>query len=720
KIAPSPFHKGEQELQALYDVRERIEDMGQRVIRDYMPLEHREFYEQLPYVFAGSIDDSGRPWASLLFGQPGFIQSADKYSLNINFSRINGDPLNSNISKGSAIGILGLQFEARRRNRLSASVESSGNEVLNLDVVQSFGNCPQYIQARQIEARQIEPDDKEVPEESHRKSSFKKLSTRAKQIIGKADSFYIATYHAGEKDTPSNGADVSHRGGKPGFVRVDNDSSITFPDFTGNFHFNTLGNILLNPLAGLLFIDFDTGDLLYLTCHAEIIHESEEKRAFESAERLVHFELDEGILIERALPFKWGSVKYSPSLDGTGSWDEVAETLAVRRSTNIYRNYKVVRIDQESDEIRSFYLQPDKLENGNAGEMQAESIQCHRAGQFLPIEIKLPGHDASIKRTYTISNAPNGEFFRLSIKREPATSAEHPPGLSSNYFHDHVKEGSKICALSPRGQFVLEQNSTRPVVLLSAGVGITPMVSMLEALAQQNMTCGGERRVWFIHGARNSQSHAFNEHIKTLIGAWPEATEHNAYSAPLKTDRLGSDYHSHGRVNADLLKLLLPADDQDGSCGFDSDYDFYFCGPPAFMTSIYDGLKQQNVADNRIHYEFFGPGASLLKSPSGERKRSAVGLDVQNPLSVHFAKSDIQVVWELSSGTLLDLAEQQGLTPPYSCRSGVCGTCATKLIEGDVSYADPPLAEIQDGYALICCAYPGKLSKKNSKLKIEL
>ena len=719
QLQPSPFHQGEQELQTLYGVRERIEEMGQRVIRDYMPEQHRDFYEQLPYIFIGSIDASGRPWASVLCGQPGFIQSPTEQSLRLTGSRINGDPLNSNLASGSAIGILGLQFEARRRNRLSAKVESSDDKVINLDVVQAFGNCPQYIQAREVEPREIEPPKNALTYEVHRKSGFKSLSVRAKEIIQKADNFYIATHHADADDTASNGADVSHRGGKPGFVRVDDDSSITFPDFSGNYHFNTLGNILLKPLAGLLFIDFDNGDLLYLTCRAEIIHDSEEKRAFEGAERLVRFEIDEAILIEKAVPLKWKFIDYSPSLDRTGSWEEVAETLAARRSTNVYRNYQVVRIEQESDEIRSFYLEPEGLEPGRnePGGLNPERnvpIHCHRAGQFLPIEIQMPGHDMSIKRTYTISNAPNGEYYRLSIKREPAVSEEYPPGLSSNYFHDHIKAGSQISALAPRGQFVLEEHSTRPVVLLSAGVGITPMVSMLEELKKESSTCGSQRKVWFIHGASNGKSHAFSDHVNKLTSDWPDATAHFAYSAPLQKDIQGTHYDSKGRVSIGLIESILPLD------GGNSEYDFYFCGPPAFMESIYDGLKKINVSDHRIHYEFFGPGASLLQNEPGEHKGLISDLANQGSVKVNFEKSGKEVDWEPSLGTLLDLAEKEGLTPPYSCRSGVCGTCATQIIEGDVSYVDPPLAEIEEGYALICCSYPGEKSTESRELRLDL
>ena len=696
QLRPSPFHEGERELQTFYGVRDQLEKMGQSFIRDYLPEQHREFYQQLPYIFVGSVDKSGRPWASVLMGRQGFIQSPDEHSLSFKSPRIDGDPLINNLTPGSSIGLLGLQFETRRRNRVAATVVSADRRSINLNVVQSFGNCPQYIQAREPE---FLPEIDNIGAEKT-KTSFKTLSSRAKAIIQNADNFYIATHHSQDKNEPSHGADVSHRGGRPGFVRVDNDQELTFPDYSGNFHFNTMGNILLNPLAGLLFMDFDTGDLLYLTCKAEIIPDNDEKRAFEGAERLVKFQLDEGILVEKAMPMKWHFVDYSPSLERTGTWEEVAETLAARKSTNVYRNYNVTKVIRESEVISSFYLEPDGDEH----------IHCHKAGQFLPIELNLPGNTVSIKRTYTISNAPNGQYYRLSIKREAASNPEVPPGLSSNYIHDHIQEGSKICGLTPRGQFILEESSIRPVVLLSAGVGITPMISMLEEIANEDATCGGHRKVWFVHGAISSKEHAFNDHVRQITADWQSASVHIAYSNPADTDVLGRDYDSQGRISVDLLKSLLPFDD----------YDFYFCGPAAFMESIYKDLKKLNVPDHRIHYEFFGPGASLLKNEPGENPGLVGDLENQEAVTVRFEKSDKEVMWDPSQGTLLDLAEKQGLKPAYSCRSGVCATCSTRIIEGDVGYVDPPLAETEDGHALICCSYPGKKAAKGKILTLDL
>ena len=333
----SPFHPGEQQIQSQLGVREQVEHVGQRFIRDYLPGGHRQFYSQLPMVLMGSIDTSGRPWASVLVGHPGFLRSPDPHTLEIATRPIYGDPLNDNLARGSQVGLLGIDYSTRRRNRLNGVVALQKEGHLGISVSQAFGNCPQYIQARNFdflpaidqigEPRQLRP--------VHR------FDERAKEIITAADHFYIATYFSDDSGGAARGVDVSHRGGKPGFVRIDDDHTLTFPDFSGNHHFNTMGNILLNPLAGLLFIDFERGDLLYLTCSAEIIWDSEERRAFTGAERLVRFTLDEGILVENAIPIRWNFLEYSPSLDQTGSWDEVEAKLEELRSANVYHSYTV-------------------------------------------------------------------------------------------------------------------------------------------------------------------------------------------------------------------------------------------------------------------------------------------------------------------------------------------------------------------------------------------
>ena len=362
----SPFHRGEREIQSRLGVREQMENFGQRVIRDYIPDEHQQFYAQLPFLLLGSVDESGRPWASVLVGRPGFVHSPDPQTLEIEAPLIFGDPLGNNLATGTPVGILGIEYQTRRRNRMTGEVTSISEAGIAINISQTFGNCPQYIQARGFE---ILPDIDSIGE-ARPLQPLSSLDDRAREIIATSDNFYIATHFSEDRNDASHGADVSHRGGKPGFVRIEGDRGLTFPDFVGNYHFNTLGNIAVNPRAGLLFIDFESGDLLYLTGSAKIIWDSEDRRAFVGAERFVSFTLEEGVLIENALPIRWNFLEYSPSLEQTGSWEEVAETIAARNTGNAYRNYRVARVEPESEIITSFYLKPE----------DGERIPCHKAG----------------------------------------------------------------------------------------------------------------------------------------------------------------------------------------------------------------------------------------------------------------------------------------------------------------------------------------------------
>lgn len=678
--AVSPFHRGERDVQTRVGVRDSSEYLGQRMISNSLPREHKEFLSQLPFVLIGSVDAFGRPWASVLVGRPGFIDAPDANTITINARRVFGDPLEELLTEGADVGLLGIEYRSRRRNRVATKVAAVSDDVITLSVVQAFGNCPQYIQARDYELLA----GIDTIGEPLTKYELDGLDDRAKEIIASADNFYIASHYSEGASDKSHGADVSHRGGKPGFVQIEGDNTLIFPDFYGNNMFNTIGNINVNPRAGLLFIDFENGDLLYLTCAAEIIWDSEETRAFVGAERTVRLTVEQGLLVEKAVPIRWAFRDYSPSLASTGSWREVSEKMSTLTNGNEYRDYQVQRLERESDTITSFYLAP----------ADSERIPCHVAGQFLPIEIQPLDTKAPIRRTYTISSAPNGTTYRLSIKREPSAGEGFPAGVSSSYFHDLVEKGTVIRALSPRGKFVLDESSARPVVLISGGVGITPMISMLEQLASDDGSCGCARPVWFIHGAVNSEVHSFSEKVGKLADALPCLKTHIRYSKPTDKDVASRNHDSVGHIDRDLIKSLLPLDD----------YDFYLCGPSAFMESVYTDLKGSDVADERIHYEFFGPGASL---GTQLRNESLIGeLGDQQPVAVHFARSGIETTWDPSRGTLLDLAESEGLQPAYSCRSGVCQTCATQITEGDVGYLESPMADPGERTALICCAYP--------------
>jgi uncharacterized protein len=279
-----PFHPGERAMQARTGMRERMAEVGDRVIRDAMPEQHRLFFAELPFVVLGSIDAAGAPWASLIAGAPGFVRALDSRTLAIASRPGAGDPLGASLAAGAPIAVLGIQLETRRRNRANGRVASVGGGGFAIAVEQSFGNCPQYIHVRH--GARVTPPPSAAPR--HESAA---LSAEALALIGAADTFFIATAAAGE------GADVSHRGGPPGFVRVTREADgtvLTFPDYRGNFFFNTLGNLQLDPRAGLTFVDFSAGRVLMLTGRADVIFDGDEVASFPGAQRLVRLAVAAG------------------------------------------------------------------------------------------------------------------------------------------------------------------------------------------------------------------------------------------------------------------------------------------------------------------------------------------------------------------------------------------------------------------------------------------
>jgi predicted pyridoxine 5'-phosphate oxidase superfamily flavin-nucleotide-binding protein len=319
----SPFHAGEQRVQSLIGVREQVERMGRNMIREDMPDQHRALFEALPMLVVGSTDSAGRLWASFLAGEPGFVRSPTAKLLTVSAAPLQGDPLRENVRVGAALGLLGIQLETRRRNRANGRVIAQDERAFTVQVEQSFGNCKQYIQAR-------EPtfDPTLLGSAGAVAVEGARLSARAASLLTRTDTFFIATASAAAASGKAGeGVDVSHRGGRPGFVRVTegvHGSVLTVPDFTGNFIFNTLGNLQVNPRAGIVCADFESGDVLMITGSTQVIWEGEAVAAFPGAERLLSFELESGFFLEHSLPLRAASVEPSPYLADTGTWAEVA------------------------------------------------------------------------------------------------------------------------------------------------------------------------------------------------------------------------------------------------------------------------------------------------------------------------------------------------------------------------------------------------------------
>ena len=314
----SPWHEGERAMQARAGVRERMEVIGTRVIRDHMPDQHRDFFAQLPFLIVGGLDQASQPWASVLAAPPGFAHSPDPRHLRIDVLPADGDPLAQALRPGASIGLLGIEPHTRRRNRMNGTVERVDGGGFAVEVRQSFGNCPKYIQAR-------EPVFVNGERAAAMPRRVAHIDAAARRVIEAADTFFIASSHpAAGSAGVAQGVDVSHRGGRPGFARVAADGSLTVPDFVGNSFFNTLGNIAVNPRAGLLFVDFDSGDLLQLAVTAEVIWDGPELAAFEGAERLLRMRVVSVLHRPAALPLRWGDAALSPYLDATGHWPAAA------------------------------------------------------------------------------------------------------------------------------------------------------------------------------------------------------------------------------------------------------------------------------------------------------------------------------------------------------------------------------------------------------------
>jgi predicted pyridoxine 5'-phosphate oxidase superfamily flavin-nucleotide-binding protein len=305
----SPFHAGEQHLQSLTGVREVMETRGRQFIRDHMPDQHRDFFATLPVIVIGALDALGHPWATVMAGAPGFMHSPDPRVLHLRGSLLPDDPLASHWQAGMQLGMLGIQPHTRRRNRMNGLMTAVDGLGATVAVRQSFGNCPKYIQPREAIWTPVHGSDADA------KPAFQDegphLSLRAQAIIEQADTFFIASAspNAENQDIDrSEGVDVSHRGGLSGFVKLRDEAEgtvLTVPDYTGNSMFNTLGNILLNPKVGLLFMDFDSGALLWLQGVARVDLDSPEQAEHAGALRLLRIRITQGRLHARGWPLVW-------------------------------------------------------------------------------------------------------------------------------------------------------------------------------------------------------------------------------------------------------------------------------------------------------------------------------------------------------------------------------------------------------------------------------
>jgi len=670
----SPFHEGEIAAQARAGAAGKIDGFARKVVRPWMTAELRQFFEGLPLVYVGHVDAQGRPWASVLTGGAGFIASPDARTLTIDAQPAPGDPLAGGLVAGAPLGLVGIGPGNRRRNRVNGRIASAGPDGVTLAVDQAFGNCPQYIRPRAHETAAPARRDGPAAE------ALAGLDARARALIAGAESFLVASHSRGaDPAARTDGVDVSHRGGRPGFVRIEGDV-LSVPDFAGNLHFNTLGNLLLEPRAGLLFVDWRTGEALMLTGTVEIVWDGPEVAAFRGAERLWRFTVAAGLRLPAAVAPGWEEGEPSPNVALTGDWDEAAAIRAAEAKRHAWRPFRVARIVDESRVIRSFHLEP----------ADGDGLPPSKAGQHLTIRVPAGLGAAPLVRAYTLSSAPNDRACRISVKREDARG-DAPGGVVSGWLHAALKVGDVIEARAASGGFVIDAAERRPAVLIAAGVGVTPMIAMARHVALEGLRTRFTRALTVIHAARSVAERAFADDFRRLQA---ETGGRIRYVSVLARPEPGDAFDAAGRIDADLLRGVLALDD----------YDVFLCGPAGFMQAQYAALRSLGVRDARIFAEAFGPSALARQPDAGAAAAAPVGEAAE--AVVAFTVSGVEAAWSAGDPPLLALAERHGLAPAFGCRNGACGACAAPLTQGAVAYRTPPSAAIPGGMALICCAVP--------------
>jgi ferredoxin-NADP reductase/MOSC domain-containing protein YiiM/ferredoxin len=341
-----------------------------------------------------------------------------------------------------------------------------------------------------------------------------------------------------------------------------------------------------------------------------------------------------------------------------------------------FRRLTATAITQESESVISIRLD----------DPEGTALPAARPGQYLTVRVQPKEQERSLLRNYSLSGPPDAGYYRITVKREH-------DGVASGYLHTRLAVGDQLDIAAPRGTFILDCTHA-PVLLISAGIGATPVLAMLQALAEEH----SDREIWWLHSARNSREHSFAAEAKGLLDSMPNVHTHVYYSRPGPDDREGRDFVTMGRLNASLLGELEPPRDAEA----------YLCGPAPFMDEMGAALAASGVGASRIHTEPFGPAPGLTPGIAATPARTPhppSGPAADGP-TIEFARSNLAVPWGSDYSSLLEFAEACEVPVRWSCRTGVCHTCETTLIGGDLDYSPEPVEPPAGGSALICCSRP--------------
>ncbi|MCU7880565.1 MAG: 2Fe-2S iron-sulfur cluster binding domain-containing protein [Candidatus Thiodiazotropha sp. (ex Lucinoma aequizonata)] len=355
------------------------------------------------------------------------------------------------------------------------------------------------------------------------------------------------------------------------------------------------------------------------------------------------------------------------------------------------------------DGFREFSIQRREIEDGNRSicsfyltPVDGLPLPAFKPGQFLtfrlPIEDPATAKVKEIMRCYSLSNSPRPDYYRVSIKRvpPPANQPDVPPGRSSNYFHDRVREGMRLSVKAPSGHFHLMEQEQLPIVLVGGGICITPMLSIVNTL----LDSGSPHEIRLFYGVRNGSEHIMKGHLETLAKEYPNFHLHVCYSRPGEQDAEGADYQHRGHVDIKLLRLTLQL----------KRHQFYICGPRAMLESLVPALEVWGVATDDIYYEAFG--STTLPKHKKAKPQSGKPAVVQQAITVSFSKSGKSIAWNPEAESLLEFAEDNNIDVDSGCRAGGCGSCLTELASGEVDYNQDPDANVEVGHCLLCISKP--------------
>lgn len=539
-MSASPFHAGEIALQTRVGAAAQLEEIGRAFIRPFMPAQHRAFFETLPFMVLGTVDGDGAPWATLLEGAPRFAASPDPRTLRLAARPDMADPTRHGLHAGAPVGLLGIELPTRRRNRMNGRVGTLGPAFFTVDVEHSFGNCPQYIRQRTLDAVERTPGEVHV---------FEGLPSALFDVVRRADTFFVASYVDRPASEGGRQVDVSHRGGPAGFVRVATDGRLTVPDYAGNRFFNTLGNFVQNPVAGLVFADFDTGDVVHITGTVRLEHDEFAARAFEGAERLWHLVPARTVVRKAALGVRTR-----------------ARSPAAGADPHAWRVATVAHAHAESATVRSLVL-----------DVPSTGL---RAGQHVVLRAQVGNQH--LTRTYSVSSGPAHDLLRISVKKQ---------GAMSTWLHGR-RPGDTLQVQGPFGVFGLDVGAgPKPLLLIGAGVGMTPLLSMAHAAAD-----GYPRALptVVVQCDRDGRGRPFSDELHAVQ---KRARGRVQLVQFLSAPRLGDVYDVAGRWTLDALR------EQTGINV--AAYAACVCGPPAFMRDVTRALEEAGMSEGDIHVETF-------------------------------------------------------------------------------------------------------------------